>query len=276
KVFGYKAFDLSELKMLQEEDTSPKRIAKRVAGITHHAIKQTVGYGKNRVVIAMPKVVIGNMMSNIYQLMMRKIPLDYIFHKIYEGIHEYNKYRKDTERRTTLKHEIESQNLDTVTSPEAIEVSQLDDRIKGNLIHRMSKAGLNSLIVEDINDAQTDGWLNKLQKTIPYSFPKAQKFIDKMPSELGDVARFVFMTKGSKPYQYARHVVQLTDFLARYVMIEHGTKVKGRPFNDVMHESLDGFVVFDEALVPALEALEAVGATSFLSYYLRNARASRK
>ena len=27
---------------------------------------------------------------------------------------------------------------------------------------------------------------------------------------------------------------------------------------------------------PALEALEAVGATSFLSYYLRNARASRK
>ena len=276
KVFGYKAFDLSELKMLQEEDTSPKRIAKRVAGITHHAIKQTVGYGKNRVVIAMPKVVIGNMMSNIYQLMMRKIPLDYIFHKIYEGIHEYNKYRKDTERRTTLKHEIESQNLDTVTSPEAIEVSQLDDRIQGNLIHRMSKAGLNSLIVEDINDAQTDGWLNKLQKTIPYSFPKAQKFIDKMPSELGDVARFVFMTKGSKPYQYARHVVQLTDFLARYVMIEHGTKVKGRPFNDVMHESLDGFVVFDEALVPALEALEAVGATSFLSYYLRNARASRK
>jgi len=276
KVFGYKSFDLSELKMLQDEDTKSKRIIKRVAGVTHHAIKQTVGYGKNRVVIAMPKVVIGNMMSNIYQLMMRKIPLDYIFHKIYEGIHEYNKYRKDTERRITLKHEIESQNLDTVTSPEAIEMSQLDDRIKGNLIHRMSKAGLNSLIVEDINDAQTDGWLNKLQKTIPYSFPKAQKFIDKMPSELGDAARFVFMTKGSKPYQYARHVVQLTDFLARYVMIEHGTKVKGRPFNDVMHESLDGFVVFDEALVPALEALEAVGATSFLSYYLRNARSSRK
>ena len=72
----------------------------------HHAIKQTVGYGKNRVVIAMPKVVVGNMLSNIYQLMMRKIPLDYIFHKIVEGVHEYNKYRKDTERRTRLKHEI--------------------------------------------------------------------------------------------------------------------------------------------------------------------------
>jgi hypothetical protein len=276
KVFGYKSFDLSELKMLQDDNTKSKRIIKRVAGITHHTIKQTVGYGKNRVVIAMPKVVIGNMMSNIYQLMMRKIPLDYIFHKIYEGVHEYNKYRIDTERRVKVKHEIDSQNLDKLTSPEAVEVRELDDRIKGNLIHKMSKAGLNSLIVEDINDAQTDGWLNKLKKTIPYSFPTAQKYLDKVPSELGDLAAFVFMTKGSKPYQVARHVVQMTDFLARYVMIEHGTKVKGRPFNDVMHESLDGFVVFDEALVPALEALEAVGATSFLSYYLRNARSSRK
>lgn len=276
KVFGYKSFDLSELKMLQDESTATKRISKRVAGITHHAIKQTVGYGKNRVVIAMPKVVIGNMMSNIYQLMMRKIPLDYIFHKIYEGVHEYNKYRIDTERRVRIKHEIESQNLNRDTSPEAVEMRELDDRIEGNLIHRLSKAGLNSLIVEDINDAQADGWLNKLQKTIPYSFPEAQKYIDKIPSELGDAARFIFMTKGSKPYQISRHIVQMTDFLARYVMIEHATKVKGQGFNEAVHESLDAFVVFDEALVPALETLEAVGATSFLSYYLRNARSSRK
>ena len=68
----------------------------------------------------------------------------------------------------------------------------------------------------------------------------------------------------------------MTDFLARYVMIEHATKVKGQGFKEAVHESLDAFVVFDEAMVPALEALEAVGATSFLSYYLRNARASRK
>ena len=84
------------------------------------------------------------------------------------------------------------------------------------------------------------------------------------------------MTKNSKPYQISRHVVQMTDFLGRYVMIEHATKVKGRSFNDAMHEALDAFVLFDEALVPALEAVDAVGATSFLSYYLRNARASKQ
>ena len=59
-------------------------------------------------------------------------------------------------------------------------------------------------------------------------------------------------------------------------MIEHATKVKGRSFKEAMHEALDAFVLFDEALVPALEAIDAVGATSFLSYFLRNQRASKQ
>ena len=74
----------------------------------------------------------------------------------------------------------------------------------------------------------------------------------------------------------SRHLVQMTDFLGRYVMIEHATKVKGRNFKEAMHEALDAFVLFDEALVPALEAVDAVGATSFLSYFLRNQRASKQ
>jgi hypothetical protein len=273
KVFGYKAFDLTQLKLLQS-DKHP--LAKRIAGVTHHAIKQTVSYGKNRIVIAMPQVVVGNMMSNIYQLLMRKIPIDFIFHKIYEGISEYNKYGKDTKERTRLNAEIRAKGLDAKTSEQAIKVARLNDRIKGNLIHRMSLAGLNSLIVEDINDSQTDGYLNKLRKTVPSSFPSAQKYIDRVPPVLGDIASFLFMTKNSKPYQLSRHVVQMTDFLGRYVMIEHATKVQGRGFNEAMHEALNAFVLFDEALVPALEAIDAVGATSFLSYYLRNARSSRQ
>tara|TARA_Y100000310_G_C20681351_1_gene816138 strand:+ start:7 stop:3291 length:3285 start_codon:yes stop_codon:yes gene_type:complete len=273
KVFGYKAFDLSQLKLLQAEGAE---LYKRVAGVTHHAIKQTISYGKNRVVIAMPQVVVGNMMSNIYQLLMRKIPITYIFHKIYEGISEYAKYDKDTKKRTKLNAEIRAKGLDPKTSEQALEVARLNDRIEGNLLHKMHEAGLHSLIVEDINDAQTDGWINKLKKTIPGNFPAMQKYIDNIPPYVGNIAAFLFMTKSSKPYQISRYIVQLTDLLGRYVMIEYGTKVQGRDFNEVMHEALDAFVLFDEALIPALEAVDAVGATSFLSYYLRNARASKQ
>ena len=71
-----------------------------------------------------------------------------------------------------------------------------------------------------------------------------------------------------------RTVVQLTDFLARYVMIEHDVEVRGMPFEEAKHKAIDSFVLFDEALIPALEQLESMGATSFLSYFLRNQRSA--
>ena len=61
----------------------------------------------------------------------------------------------------------------------------------GIIIYGRSDATLNSggirigtaelyRIVEDINDAQTDGYFNKLRKVIPVSYPGAQKYIDKI------------------------------------------------------------------------------------------------
>ena len=83
------------------------------------------------------------------------------------------------------------------------------------------------------------------------------------------------MTKGSPPLQGAQKTVQLTDFMGRYVMMEHDQHILGKSFNTAMHDALDAFVLFDEAMIPLLEALDVVGATAFLSYYLRNTRAAR-
>ena len=63
KVFGYKQKDITQLKIF-ENNQHPT--AKQIAGLTHYAIKETVGWGKNRVVLAMPKVIFNNMFSNIF------------------------------------------------------------------------------------------------------------------------------------------------------------------------------------------------------------------
>jgi hypothetical protein len=275
KVFGYKQLDVTQLKVFQSDDGKGKlpRV-KYVAGMVHYLVRQIVGYGKDRIVIAMPQVVIGNMMSNIAQLSMRKIPIEYILYKIYEGIREYGRYRDDTEERVRLMHKIKAKNLDPDTSQEAQLVLRLNARIEGNKLHAMSAAGLNSLIVEDVNDAMIDGYFNRMRRVL--KLDKFRKYTDKVPDKVGTVASTLFMTKSSKPYQLARQTVQMTDFLGRYVMMEHAQHVKGQSFKEAMHEALNAFVLFDEALVPALEAIDAVGATSFISYYLRNARASRQ
>tara|TARA_B100000678_G_C17782178_1_gene331199 strand:- start:80 stop:517 length:438 start_codon:yes stop_codon:yes gene_type:complete len=69
-----------------------------------------------------------------------------------------------------------------------------------------------------------------------------------------------------------RTIVQLTDFMARYVMVSYDVEVKGIPFEVAKHKAIDSFVLFDEALAPLLEMIDVVGGTSFLSYNLRNQR----
>jgi hypothetical protein len=271
KVFGFKVFDLSQLKFLQTPSLG--RI-KRYAGILHYLIRQIVGYGKDRIVVAMPAVVFGNIGSNIAQLTMRNIPLSYTINKTIEGFHEYQRYQKDTDELTRLSHKVASKKLGS-TSPEARRITQLEISIENNKIHRMSAAGLNSLIVEDVNEAQIDGYFNKLHRTLKVD-KRFNAMYKKVPKSVHDVASTMFMSKSSKPYQFSRQLVQLTDFLGRYVLIEHATKIEGMPFKQAMHKALNAFVLFDEALTPTLEALDAVGATSFISYFLRNQRASRQ
>tara|TARA_Y100000310_G_scaffold140890_1_gene140304 strand:+ start:16 stop:2907 length:2892 start_codon:yes stop_codon:yes gene_type:complete len=270
KVFGYKSFDVTQLKRL---DKHPR--TKYIAGLAHYMVKQIVGYGKDRIVIGMPQVIFSNLFSNISQLSMRKIPISYTFYKIVEGISEYIKYRKAHEDRARLIRTKKSKKLSD-SSPEAQQIIRLTAQIENNTLHKMSAAGLNSLIVEDINDAQTDGYFNRARRMLRMESFKFKNFTDRVPRQVGTAASWLFMTKSSKPYQMSRHLVQMTDFLGRYVMIEHATKVKGQSFKEAMHEAIDAFVLFDEALVPALEAIDAIGATSFLSYFLRNQRASKQ
>ena len=115
-----------------------------------------------------------------------------------------------------------------------------------------------------------DGYVNKGRRLLRTG--KWFNQSDKLPTAIHAVAANIFMTKSTGPYQFMRQFVQMTDFLGRYVMIQHAMEIRGIDFDTAMHEALDAFVLFDEALAPALEALDATGSTVFLSYFLRNQR----
>jgi len=270
KVFGYKQKDITQHKVF-ENNKHP--LAERVAGLSHYAIKETVGYGKNRVVLAIPKVIFLNMMSNVTQLMMRKIPPSYIFNKLIEGLSEYKRYSKDALEMRKLQYEIDTKKLPD-NSAEAQQVKRLKVRIEGNKIHKMNEAGVDSLIIEDLNAAQMDGYWNRMSRLL---FKGELKNIgDKIPRSVQTVAHTLFWTKESIPYQYSKQVVQMTDFMGRYVMMEHSQNVLGKSFKEALHEALEAFVLFDESLIAPLEMIDALGATSFLSYWLRNQRAVKR
>jgi hypothetical protein len=268
KVFGYKAMDMRNWEWLQKEGRERQKWAVAMA---HYLVKQTVSYGVDRIVIATIDVVANNLLSNVFQLSMRKISPVFIMRKMYEGAVEYKRYTKDTDRARELLREINAKGLST-SSPESLERGALIKSIEGNPMHKMSAAGLNSLIVEDLNEAAADGYFNRLKKVAKTE--QYDKYLDKVPNSLTTIAQTLFMTKASLPYRALKEVVQLSDFLGRYVMIEHATKVKGQSFNEAMHEAIDAFVLFDENMTPALEAINSVAGTVFATYWMRNQRAA--
>lgn len=269
KVFGFPAKDIGNLEMLQGPARGHWRWAARMG---QHMVQTVVSYGVDRIVIGTGSVIAGNLMSNMYALMMRKISPNYIAHKTNEGYQEYQRYQQDSAAMRKLRREIEAKNLPS-TSEEQKEFFRAKTRLENNRLHKMSAAGLDSIIVEDLNEASSSGYFSRYSRILKREENKAVR--DAIPKKLVEIGKVAFMTKSSAPYRGAKHVVQLSDFLARYVMIEHAMEVKGQSFDTASFEAVKAFVLFDENITPGLDALNSVAGTLFVSYWMRNQRAAR-
>ena len=273
KVFGFTAWDASNLKLLQGEN---KAQARWLARLAQYITTQTVSYGMDRIVIGTQEVVTGNLQSNFFQLLMRKISPAFIINKTWEGYQEFRVYQADASKIRRLNREIAAKKLGE-NSPEQLEVNAATVRLESNKLHAMTEAGVNSMIVEDLNEASKVGYISRMQQIL-----KTEKWtnrLDNIPAPVrktvGFLATTAFMTRSSYPYRFLKHIVQVSDFLGRYVLIEHLTKVKGIPFKQALHESINAFVLFDENLTPALHAINSVAGTLFISYWMRNQRSAR-
>jgi len=268
KVFGYTAKDMSNIPGIQGELLAPLRAFMKKF---HYSVRQVMAFGMERVVMATLMVLINNMVSNIYQLGIRKISPRYAVTKMAEGYKAYKRYEADTQLYRDVHHKIQ---LATGAQKAALERQKaaLGAEIERNPVHLMSSVGLNSLIVEDVNTASTEGFIDRTQKVLQAE--RITKYSDKVPELVTDIAKNIVLAKSSFVYRKHKEVVQLTDFLSRYAMISHAVDVKGQSFDVALQESIDAFVLFDENMHPWLETINSLGFTAFLSYKLRNTRSA--
>jgi len=265
QVFGYSAPTITNLKWVKRNPAVLKH-----ARLAEYMLRQIVSYAKDRIVIATPAVVARNILSNTVNLTIRKIPFSYITNKYIEGYTEYRRYTKDLNEANVLKAKIDANKL-SANSPESKQYVRLVQAVTANKIHGYSLLGLNSLIVEDVNTAATGGYVNRGLKFLEGT--SAGKFLDNVPTSIKGVSKELIVAKSSVIYRGLQHVVQLSDFLARYVMIEYAVNVQKQPRNTAVMEAIEAFVLFDENLTPALHALDSTGALIFTAYALRNVRA---
>ena len=267
QVFGYSAPTITNLKWAKRNPTVLKH-----ARLAEYMLRQIVSYAKDRIVIATPAVVARNILSNTVNLAIRKIPFSYIANKYVEGYTEYRRYTKDLNEANTLKAKIDANKL-SASSPESKQYIRLVQAITANKIHEYSLLGLNSIIVEDVNTAATVGYVNRGKRFLEGT--SVGKILNTTPDSVKGVGRELIVAKSSRIYRGLQHVVQLSDFLARYVMIEFATNVQKQPRNIAVMEAINAFVLFDENLTPMLHMLDSTGVTIFTAYALRNFRAVR-
>ena len=270
KVFGYPAKDMSRSPLLQGASMG---IARNVARKFNYGLRQVMAFGMERIVMATLMVITKNIESNIYHLGLRKIGPRFIANKMQEGLQAYERYETDTRKLRDLYHEIQMATGAAKTALQR-ELAAVEIEVENNAIHKISSAGLQNLIVEDVNTSSGEGYMRRMHNMLQTE--SIVSITDKMPTTLTEFAKNLVLARSSYIYRKHKQSVQLTDFLGRYVMIQHAVEVEGRPFDEVLHESIDAFVLFDENMHPWLEAINSMGFTAFLSYFLRNTRAARQ
>lgn len=269
KTFGYSALNPANLEFLQNESLGWMKtfIRRGYAGI-----REVMSFGMERVVMATLMVVINNFVSNLLALTIRGISPAYTAKKMREGYQAYIRYEADTEKQRDLHQKLQVASV--LEKPKVqSEYDAVTAEVNNNPIHLLSAFGLNSLVVEDVNTSSSKGYLNRMNSVMQQD--KVTQYTDKIPSQLTSIAKNIVLHRDSEVYRTHKKIVQITDFLGRYVMISHAVDVKGQSFEDALHDAIDQFVLFDENMHPILEVLNSMGFSPFLTYKLRNIRSVR-
>lgn len=273
KVFGYPAMDMSNISLFQAEMLGPIRSILRNV---HYGLRKFMTFGMERIVMATLKVILNNVVSNALQLMIfQKIPPAYTARKMREGYVAFKRYEGDQQSFRDTSHFLAQATPNSVEHTRLTnELEALREQIEENPIHQLSELGVNSMLLEDVNTASREGFMSRAHQMLQTD--QLQKTASYVPTSVTGLAKNMLLTRDSEIYKYHRQAVQLTDFLGRYVMISHAVEVKGIDFDTVLHEAIDAFVLFDENMHPAFEAINSMGFTAFLSYWLRITRPVRR
>ena len=240
-----------------------------------HLLASVMKSAVEKIALGTTQVIKSNLVSNIYQLTIRGIGPVYLAKKVKEGYLAYQDYVVDYKKLLVLRDYIEKYNLDD-NAKQSREAVILSKKLENNPMHNFFQLGLQSMIVEEVNDASHTGYYEHLvDKAL------GTKAGRKIPNSVIEVAQILALTPNSKLFLGLKHIVAMTDLLARYVMVEHagdmarknGTSIKAAKDAELI-EALRAFVVFDENLSPKLQMLSDMGLWWFARYFFRNQRVS--
>ena len=238
---------------------------KYLAG-AERAGQYTSAYARNVIVVRSVVVPFYNICSNILQLRMRGIPLEYIADKIATKILEAEQY--NTLLNNQLKIRAKIATFSDPNDQSAIKLKRrleiIEDKIGLLSINPMIQAGELSTINDvgdDYNQSVLTGtWADKLNEEV-----------GKLPDSMIQAGKWLTVSKDTAMYKILEKATIYGDFVAKSIyydwLTEHGTQV-----NDALIKSMNEFVNYDMLAGRNREYLENMGVLMFYNYTLRSLR----
>jgi len=221
---------------------------------------------KDIFVVRTGMTLIGNVLSNWSLLLLAGVnPIAQLKHHriALMGALDYRRDRSELRRLETMRNAGYLGSKDITRLDQ--EIAVLEDALKRNPVRELIEAGLLPTIVEDVGAIEDD-----------YSYKallahKMEPITDRIPQPLKTAASVVLISRDTSLYKAMSQATQLSDFLARYTLVQHLTTRKRNPLNraDALKRATESFVNYDVPTHRTIEYLNRMGLLMFTKYYMR-------
>lgn len=234
-------------------------------------LMNTVATARNWIVVRSLSVMYDNLVSNVFQLLVRGVPITSLIMdtpKLLKEIETYNNYR-----RTLTKLEADLQAAKGSSHYNQYQINKINNDIKATReaiesqsIYPLIAAGEYNTIA-DIGDTEDD-----LDLSMGRWGDYIERKVDSLPDNLKIAGKYLLITKDTALYRGLEKGVQYGDFIAKALLYKHLTQKRGYSNNTALDIIRYEFVNYDMLAGRTREFLENIGAIWFYNFKLRTSR----
>lgn len=232
-------------------------------------IHNVVGDAKQLVVVKSVIVPMVNIMSNVYQLVSRGVPIGSMTKGIPAKLSETDGFVKSQIRLIEAEAELRAANGDQRAERKLkTEIQAIKDGQKRLSIWPLIEAGEFSGIADaGLTHSDIELTSGRLQAYM-------EQAAAKMPGWGSTLGRYALITKDTALYSALQKSVEYGDFLAKAVLFDHYTKKKGMTRAEALAHITEEFVNYDRLPGRGRGALEKLGLLWFYNFKIRSVKSA--
>lgn len=203
RLFGTPNISLNDIAIIHNR---ANRYIKRFISMAEYVIKIVASLAKTNILLKVPGVLIGNIISNInYSIMTGTNPAKVIR----KTIENYKATKDYIETRKALNAILFKERIGTATKRELQLKNWYKSKLENNIVHPLMEKGMYQAIIEDSNVTDIES-ISRLHKAI-----NNNKIINKLPKSIKQIGKQLYITEGTFIYDFMQQMTQFSDFASR-------------------------------------------------------------